>query len=56
MNEGIGFRIQFFCQRCKIILSPNKLVEGCPKCQEELQKRRYGELGFDHENIDLLLV
>ena len=30
----IGFRIQFFCKRCKCILSPNKLVQGCPKCQE----------------------
>ncbi len=41
IDPSIGFRIQFFCQRCKLILSPNKLVEGCPKCQE---------------NIDLLLV
>jgi Zn finger protein HypA/HybF involved in hydrogenase expression len=31
----IGFRIQFFCKRCKLILSPNKLVQGCPKCQEQ---------------------
>jgi len=41
IDPSIGFRIQFFCKRCKLILSPNKLVEGCPKCQE---------------NIDLLLV
>jgi hypothetical protein len=43
LNDGdrIGCRIQFFCKRCKLILSPNKLVNGCPKC---------------NENIDLLLV
>ena len=31
----IGFRLQFFCKKCKLILSPNKLVRGCPKCQEK---------------------
>tara|TARA_R100001594_G_C4024157_1_gene259789 strand:+ start:405 stop:608 length:204 start_codon:yes stop_codon:yes gene_type:complete len=31
---GIGFRIQFFCKKCKNILSPNKLVQGCSKCQD----------------------
>ncbi len=32
----IGFRIQFFCKKCKLILSPNKLVQGCPKCQDKI--------------------
>ena len=31
----IGFRLQFFCKKCKLILNPNKLVRGCPKCQEQ---------------------
>ena len=34
-EDGIGFRLQFFCKKCKLILSPNKLVRGCPKCQEK---------------------
>lgn len=33
--DEIGFRLQFFCKKCKLILSPNKLVRGCPKCQEK---------------------
>jgi Zn finger protein HypA/HybF involved in hydrogenase expression len=35
----IGFRLQFFCKKCKLILSPHKLVRGCPKCQNEIDLR-----------------
>ena len=35
-EDSISFRIQFFCKRCKLILSPNKLVQGCPKCQDKI--------------------
>ena len=35
-SDSIGFRLQFFCKKCKLILSPNKLVRGCPKCQEQI--------------------
>jgi hypothetical protein len=38
LNDGdkIGFRIQFFCTKCNLILSPKKLVGGCPKCSQQL--------------------
>jgi Zn finger protein HypA/HybF involved in hydrogenase expression len=38
LNDGekIGFRIQFFCTKCNTILSPKKLVDGCPKCSQKL--------------------
>ena len=35
----VGFRLQFFCKKCKLILSPNKLIRGCPKCQNEIDLR-----------------
>jgi len=38
LNDGekIGFRIQFFCSKCKTIMSPHRLVDGCPKCTKQL--------------------